>query len=272
MAPRITLAIVASTAFALLLTCKCFAQEPQAPQQGNAATVTGIVTDGLSCAELKVWRSIVDIVMAVDKKGRRLYPTLYELYRQAETSGHLIRIELSDEDSMTRVGQFSIETLDPKGARHVTTIWLNLATIRRTFVGEDARYCHGLIPFVGLSTKQRYAEVLGHELAHAVDVSRTLSRCGCINAPREARDLKVGDVYDANGDRLRQLESVERLMRQIEKPAEAAELQIWRELQGGTSLKTRISTGKRNNQGIICSLKLSLFLFFFNSIKFILEI
>jgi hypothetical protein len=232
MAPRITLAIVASTAFALLLTCKCFAQEPQAPQQGNAATVTGIVTDGLSRAELKVWRSIVDIVMAVDKKGRRLYPTLYELYRQAETSGHLIRIELSDEDSMTRVGQFSIETLDPKGARHVTTIWLNLATIRRTFVGEDARYCHGLIPFVGLSTKQRYAEVLGHELAHAVDVFQNAESLRVYQQlEREARDLKVGDVYDANGDRLRQLESVERLMRQIEKPAEAAELQIWRELQ-----------------------------------------
>ncbi|MGA2260706.1 MAG: hypothetical protein ABSH28_04630 [Acidobacteriota bacterium] len=39
-------------------------------------------------------------------------------------------------------------------------------------------------------------------------------------------------------------------MRQIEKPAEAAELEIWRELQRSTALKMRVSTAKRNDAGL----------------------
>jgi hypothetical protein len=250
MAPRITLTLVASTALVLSLTCTCLAREPHAPQKSAAPTLTGIDTGSLSRAQRRVWRSILDIVMAIDREGRHLYPTLYRLYRQAESSGHLIRIELSDEESLTRVGQFSIEMLDPKGARHVTTIRLNLATIRRTYVGEDPRYCHGLIPFVGLGTKQRYAEVLGHELAHAVDVFQNAESLQLYQQlEREARDLDAGDVKDANCDRLKRLESVNQLMRQIEKPAEAAELEIWRELQRGTSLHARIATAKRNDAG-----------------------
>jgi len=89
-------------------------------------------------------------------------------------------------------------------------------------VGEDTRCCHGLMPFVGLTTKQRYAEVLGYELAHAVDVFQNAESLRVYQQlEREARDLEVGDINDANGDGLKQLESVEQLMRQIEKPAEA---------------------------------------------------
>jgi hypothetical protein len=251
MAPRITLAFVASTVLALSLTCTCLAREPQPPQQGAAATLTGIDTDRLSRAQLRVWRSILDIVTAVDKRGRHLYPTLYGLYRQADTSGHLIRIELSEEESLSRAGQFSIETLDPRGVRHLTTIRLNLATMRRTYVGEDARYSNGLMPFSGLGTKQRYAEVLGHELAHAVDVFQNAESLQLYQQlEREARDLDAGDVKDANCDRLKRLESVNQLMRQIERPAEAAELEIWRELRHGTALEMRISTAKRNDAGL----------------------
>lgn len=233
MARRITLTIVASTVLALSLTRTCLAREPQAPQQGDAANLTGIVTDRLSPAQLRVWRSILDIVMAVDKEGRHVYPTLYGLYRQAETSGHLIRIELSEEELLSQAGKFSIETLDPVGARHVATIRLNLATIRRTYVGEDACYSNGLMPFCGLGTKQRYAEVLGHELAHAVDFFQKAESLQLYQQlEREASDLDARAVNDANGDWLKRLESVKQLMRQIEKPAEAAELEIWRELQG----------------------------------------
>jgi hypothetical protein len=139
-------------------------------QQGGAAAQTGIDTSRLSRAHLRVWRSILDIVMAKDKAGRFLHPTLYGLYHQADSSGHVIRIDLSDEESLTQNGEFKIETLDPKGASHVTTIRLYLATIERAYVGESARYSNGLIPFAGLRTKQRYTEVLGHELAHAATV------------------------------------------------------------------------------------------------------
>lgn len=242
MAPRITLTFVVSTALALSLTHTCLAQEPQWPQQGGAAAQTGIDTSRLSRAHLRVWRSILDIVMAKDKAGRFLHPTLYGLYHQADSSGHVIRIDLSDEESLTRNGEFKIETLDPKGASLVTTIRLNLATIERAYVGESARYSNGLIPFAGLRTKQRYAEVLGHELAHAATVfqcTESLRRYQQIE--KEAADLDASDVNETNRDWLMRLESVKRLMSQNETLAEAAELEIWRELQGGTSPNLRLS-------------------------------
>ena len=229
MAPRIILAIVVSAALVLSLTCTCLAQELQ---QDGTANLTGIVPCHMSRAQLRIWRSILDIVMAEDKDGRRLHPTLYELYCQAETSGHLIRIEFAKAESSSRAGQFSIETPDPKGIRHVTTIRLNLATIERAYVGESTRYSNGLIPFSGLRTKHRYAEVLGHELAHAVAVFQDAGSLRLYEQlEKEAADLEPGDVNDADGDWIMRLESVKQLMRQIEKPAEAAELEIWRELK-----------------------------------------
>ncbi len=199
----------------------------------GTANLTGIVTSHMSRAQLRVWRSILDIVMAEDKDGRRLHPTLYGLYRQAETSGHLIRIEFAKAESSSRAGQFSIETPDPKGARHVTTIRLNLATIERAYVGESTRYSNGLIPFSGLRTKHRYAEVLGHELAHAVAVFQDAGSLRLYEQlEKEAADLEAGDLIDAHRDWAVKLEGVKQLMRQIEKLAEAAELEIWRELKG----------------------------------------
>ena len=241
MAPRITLKFVVSTVLALSLTHTCLAQEPQRPQQGGATAQTGIDTSRLSRAHLRVWRSILDIVMAKDKAGRLLHPTLYGLYRQADSSGHAIRIDLSDEESLSRNGEFKIETLDPKGASLVTTIRLNLATIERAYAGESARYSNGLIPFAGLRTKQRYAEVLGHELSHAATVFQCVELVRLYQeSEKEVADLDAGDVNETNRDWLMRLESVKRLMSQNETLAEAAEHEIWRELRGVTSLNVRV--------------------------------
>lgn len=250
MASHITLKLIASTILALSLNCTCPARELQQAQKDSAPALTGIVTDRLSRSQLRVWRSILEIVMARDKQGRQLHPTLYGLYHRAETSGHLIHIELSEEESLSRAGRFRIETLDPSGTRHVMAIRLNLPTIDRTYVGESTRHANGWIPFAGLRTTQRYAEVLGHELAHAISVFQDPEALRLYQQlEKETKDLEIGDGNDASGDWPKRLESVEQLMRQIERPAEAAELEIWRELQGGRPLNMRMLTRKRSGVG-----------------------
>ena len=251
MAPRITLTIRRFNGSGTVLDLHMPGTRTSTASTRRRRSQTGIDTCHLSRAHLRVWRSILDIVMAKDKEGRRLHPTLYGLYRQADSSGHVIRIDLSDEESLhPKRCQFNIETLDPKGASHVTTIRLNLATIERAYVGESTRYSNGLIPFAGLRTKQRYAEVLGHELAHAATVFQCAESLRLYQQiEKEAADLDAGDVNETNRDWLMRLESVKRLMSQSEELAEAAELEIWRELQGGTSPNPRLSTGKRNSAG-----------------------
>ena len=253
MAPRATLILVISTVLALHLIRIGLAEGHQQWQLGKVAAQTGIDPSRLSHAKLRVWKSILEIVTAQDKEGCYRHPTLYGLYRQAETSGHLIHIELSDADSLTRAGQFRIETLDPTGVRHVTTIRLNLATIARAYVGESARYSNGLIPFAGLRTIQRYAEVLGHELAHAVAVFQNPESLRLYQQiEKESNDTGVGK--DASTDPLARLENVRQLMHLSELPAQAAELEIWCELSGATSLSPRAQSpneiSKRNDKHV----------------------
>ncbi len=225
---RIALTFVVSGSFTLFLwTCPSRAREPQQAGSGDAASLTGIVTDCMSPARLRTWRSIVGIITAKDKKGQFLHPTLLELYRGTNTSGHLIRIELSEEESLTRAGLFIIEKVDARNGCHEVRIRLNLATTRRTHVGEDVRHANGLIPFAGLSTKERYAEVLGHELAHAAAVFRRIEMLRLYQQlSKETADFYSGGMNAADGDRLKCLEKIEQLQHKIEGTAEAAELVI----------------------------------------------
>jgi len=86
-------------------------------------------------------------------------------------------------------------------------------------------------------------------LAHAVaDFQNTDSLRLYQQIEKDAAELDVGDGKAAQDELLVRLESLKRLMRQNEEPAEAAELEIWRELRGVTSLGLRVSTGKRYNQ------------------------
>ncbi len=239
MAHRIVPAIVVSGSFTLLFwNWPSLAREPQQAGPREAKTLTGIAIDSISPAQLRTWQSIVDIITAKDKRGQLRHPTLHGLYHQADMSGHLIRIELSEEESMTRAGRFIIEKVDPGNGSHQVRIRLNLATIRPTHVGEDVRHANGLIPFAGLSMKKRYAEVLGHELAHAVAIFQNVEMIRLYQQlEKETADLDSGSPNAAERDRIRCLERIEQLQRKIEEPAEAAELVIWRELskKGGQS-------------------------------------
>lgn len=70
----------------------------------------------------------------------------------------------------TFAGLFRLEKYDPTGQHHIAVIELRPRVIDRTRVGSEVQRPDGLIPFEGLGKEERYAEVLGHELAHAADI------------------------------------------------------------------------------------------------------
>src|SRR5262249_8685604 len=138
----------------------------------------GILTDRLSTKQFERWRKIERIVFAADAEGRILHPILRALWEEVKASGHMIYLELSEtQDSFSgTAGVFRLERFDPTGQHHIAVIRLYLNTIDHAYVGPDAKRPDGLIPLEGLGREERYAEVLGHELAHAVDILSNLER------------------------------------------------------------------------------------------------
>jgi hypothetical protein len=103
---------------------------------------------------------------------------------------------------------------------------LNLGMIGRARICEANRRAGGFIPFAGLRKKERYAEVLGHELTHAVLLLLDADYLG-LYLQRKAQ------FYCSSPDS-RLIDSLTSL---IEGPAEAAEEEIWRELKAGRESK-----------------------------------
>jgi hypothetical protein len=189
--------------------------------------VTGVLTDRLKKSHLKAWESIMEIVLAKDGEGRPAHPTLYGLYRQADVSGHEIQIELSTQRATLRaVGFCRIERHAEEDQKQVVLIRLNLGMIDRAISSELTRRADGFIPFAGLRKKERYAEVLGHELAHVVQL--------LTNPDYRGLYLERQGLADAGSQDIQFIRS---LTSSIEKPAEAVEVEIWRELTAGREPK-----------------------------------
>ena len=208
-------------------------------------TAGGIRTDHVSRKKLPVWKSIVAIVMAEDRTGQPLYPTLRRLWDAVDASGHTVYVELPDRRSYIG-GAFVITRIDPDGRAHEGMLAMNLRVIDETSTGPAAARANGFIPLAGLGKRERYAEVLGHELAHAAWSFANPERARVAEAlPREreqlsrrvlaARGLGFDDALQKDATR------IERVSRELEEPAEAAEVAIWAELRGGqrSSLLTR---------------------------------
>jgi hypothetical protein len=199
---------------------------------GAATVEAAIRTDRLSGGELRAWRSIVGVVRAMDLDGNPLHPTLHRLFHELETSVHLIQIEmLRLRGSSGTAGQFRIETLG-KGGRHEGSIRLNLRTIDHVLTGPQEQ----TVPFVSPGRHERRAQVLGHELAHAVWAFAEPDRARLALEVHERAQLlarraqTVGIREPGFGA---QVEESERLIRLLEEPAIAAEAAIAAELAAG---------------------------------------
>lgn len=194
--------------------------------------------DRLSARQIKLWNSIREIVLAPDKDGRPLHPTLYELWRTVEQSGHLVFVELiTDKRKSSNIaGECLVEEFDPTGHRHTFRLRLFIPTIDRAFAGEQPPQ-EGMefVPFLGLSHRERYVKVLGHELAHIANMLRDpdyldLLREICTEQSAIAAGVGVDGERLSDAALKQRMNLVWPQVLKSEKPALAAEAKIYREL------------------------------------------
>ncbi len=195
-----------------------------------ASNLNAFRTDRLSPAYLRVWKTIESYALAKDKAGRILYPKLHSLWQRAQGSGNVIHVEISDKDPQnpTHAGRFAIETDSPDGQTRAVTISLFLSVIDKTVVPRETRG-RDFVRFRGLGRNKRYAEVAGHELAHAFSI---LNDGRLASAYRELERLgkKAIGAYPYDSETLQNLAHRQILSAEIEKPAVVAEAEIWHEL------------------------------------------
>ena len=213
--------------------------------QGLAGTATSAVlvllvasgaeaeirTKQLKGRQLRTWKAIVGIALAVDREGQPLNPTLHRLYREVDSSVHEVRIELPRTSGSSAIaGRFRIEAVGEDG-RCQAAIILNLRTIDRVLTGSpDAQ----LVTFEDLGRTERYAQVLGHELAHAAWTFADPERVRVVaEVQRRSHELaRRAQTEGTAADGFReQVDEVERLARRLEEPALAAEAAISAELR-----------------------------------------
>ena len=132
-------------------------------------------------------------------------------------------------------GKFMVEKFDPDGQKHIAAIRLCLPVIDRVIVRKRAPHEDGFIQYEGLRKKERYAEALGHELAHAVWIlgdhrhARLVEDLGReVDELYRRRQAAHGEVW--NEQMRKHLKRIQSWMDQIEKPAETAEVEVWQEL------------------------------------------
>jgi len=196
-----------------------------------------IITDRLTNKDLRRWNAIKQIVFAEDAEGQPLHPTLRGLWEQLERSGHVVYIEMrgAGRAISNTAGVFHLEHFDPEGVRHVAVIRIYPETIDRAHTGPNAAR-EGFVPFQGLSKQERYAEVFGHELAHAVHILSDLTRARMVEEVVQQTNEMFLAYGRRNGYANLEPEMMERIARrdeflkELEEPAEAAELLIWREI------------------------------------------
>jgi hypothetical protein len=199
---------------------------------GAARAEAEVRTEGLSGRGLKTWKSIVAVVEAKGPDGQLLHPRLHQLYRELAANGHAVRILIPDAKGSSAIaGRFRIEGLGADG-RHEASITLNLRTIDRVLTGSpDAQ----LVSFERLSRMERYAQVLGHEMAHAAwTLGDTENTRLVMDVQRRSLELAYrARTEGVAGEGFSQaVQENERLVRLLEEPALVAEAAITEELRG----------------------------------------
>jgi len=217
------------------------AQSDEGSTHPGRALASGIMADRISPKDLRRWNAIKRIVFAEDFMGLPLHPTLRSLWEQLDKSGHAVHIELycrSRALSHT-AGAFRIELFDPLGVRHVAVIRLYLSNIDMASVGPAAARPNGFVPFLGLTRIERYAQVLGHELAHAVDILSDLTRTRMVEEMIEHTNEEFLWQVRRYGYANIKPELRQRIMRrdlflrELEETAETIEMMIWSEIVPG---------------------------------------
>lgn len=223
------------------------AQSNEESPRPRRALVSGILTDRISPKDLRRWDAIKRIVFAEDLMGCPLHPTLRALWEGLEKSGHAVYIELCGTNGAisNTAGTFRIEQFDPQGVRHVAVIRLYPAIIDLACAGPEAARPNGFIPFKGLNKEERYAEVLGHELAHAVHILCDLTRARMVEEVIEETNeqfLLQGRQYgyaNLKPEMLQRIIKRDLFLKELEEPAESTEMKIWSEIVFGHEMRSK---------------------------------
>jgi len=190
-----------------------------------------IRTDGLSGRSLRTWKAIVAVIEAAGPDGQPLHPTLHRLCHELESSPHSIRILMPDTKGSSAIaGRFRIDTVGSDG-RHETSILLNVRTIDRVLTASpDAQ----LVTFEKLGRTERYAQVLGHEMAHAAWTLGDAENARLV-VDVQRRSLELARRAQTEGVAAEgfseAVEENERQVRLLEEPALTAEAAITEELR-----------------------------------------
>jgi hypothetical protein len=197
---------------------------------------SGVLLDRLSARHHKTWHAIRKVIYAGDADGKPLHPMLTSLLEQLQTSNHSVYLEFDDSRAGCRctAGEFSIERVDPEGSRNVAVIKLYLRIIEQAPAPARANPKHVFAPLAGLNKLDRYAEVLGHEMAHAVDILFSPERAKRVDEAFKKSDQVIQQRLHPNGkiepQMERALQERDAFLQELEKPAGIAEAIVWREL------------------------------------------
>ena len=227
-----------SAVIILIVTALKFSTAQAQVERPCQTPAGGILTERLSAKQLETWRKIERIVFAVDTDGRFLHPVLPALWECVEASGHAVYLEISEDTVSSSAGVFRLEKFDPTGQHHLAIIKLRPRVIDQAIVGPEAQRPDGLIPFEGLVKEERYAEVLGHELAHAADtlldpemarqVEQFIEQTNeLLLSPRRRRDV----AFFARAEMDQRIKNRDSLLQRLESYAETMETQVWLELR-----------------------------------------
>lgn len=219
------------------------------PSRTPPAHISGLLTDRLSPKELDRWKTIERIVFAEDSERQPLHPTLRWLWEWIDTSGHAVYVEVVRENrtSTCTAGNFSIECFDARGDKQVAVIKLNLPNIDQAYVGPNAARPNGFVPFTDLNKEERYAEVLGHEMAHAVHIlnSPELTKKVVEYVEQTNEILLSQPVRRFSGpmmpDLKNRLSKRDALLKVLESRAEETEVKVWRELYFSKPFRAKLS-------------------------------
>jgi len=245
-APLVLLGCLLITAYAQEVTAQTALALPE-ERTADGKAPTGIITDQLSPKDLQRWNAIERVVFAQNVEGQYLHPTLVGLWQWIETSGHAIyMVFVKPNPSVTSTaGHFNILRLDPRGERHVGVIQLNLNNIDLAYVGRETWRSAGFIPFDQLSREERYAEVLGHEMAHAADILTSLDKTSRVEELVEKtnemllhhRSLKPTEQLTV--ELRHRLNHRDAMLKVLEAAAEKMEARVWRELVDSKPIRER---------------------------------
>lgn len=227
-----------SAVIILIVTALNFSTAQAQAERPCRTRAGGILTERLSAKQIEIWRKIERMVFAADAEGRFLHPVLHALWECVEASGHTVHLQMSEIAASSNAGVFRLEKFDPTGQHHIAVIELRPRVIDLAIIGPDVQRPDGLVPFEGLVREERYAEVLGHELAHAADTLLDIELARQVEefveqtnelllSPRRRHDL----TFLARAEMNQRIKNRDSLLQRLESYAETMETHVWCELR-----------------------------------------